>query len=199
MRALTRNLIALAFGAALISPAAFSQRASGKANQKANVQAIDAISAKATARESQPIKSTDKKTPISMRDEAKSPPGKGNWWTEADTNGDGKISAAEATANAAVNSQFATIDADKDGFLTSEEYREFYARTASQGEQHAATHSSVVTRDVWTRLDADADSKISLAEANGDASLKASFDAMDGNDDGFVTQAEYTAYAKLNK
>lgn len=199
MRALTRNLIAIALGAALVSPAAFSQGASGKAQQKANVQATDAVSAKATARESQPIKSTDKNAPISMRDEAKSPPGKGNWWTEADTNGDGKISAAEATANAAVNSQFATIDADKDGFLTSEEYREFYARTASQGEQRATAHSSVVTRDLWTRLDADADSRISLAEASGDAGLKASFGAMDSNDDGFVTQAEYSAYAKLNK
>jgi hypothetical protein len=80
-----------------------------------------------------------------------------------------------------------------------EEYREFYTHTASHGEQHATAHSSVVTRDLWTRLDADADSKISLAEASGDASLSGSFDAMDSNDDGFVTQAEYTAYAKLNK
>ena len=126
-------------------------------------------------------------------------PGKGNWWQAADANGDGKLSTTEANANAGLASRFATIDADKDGFVTNNEYRVFYAANASQGEQHAAAHSAVVTRDVWVKLDADADSRISLAEAAANASLTGSFATMDSNSDGFVTQDEYTAYIKSNK
>lgn len=126
-------------------------------------------------------------------------PGKGNWWQAADTDGDGKLSTTEANANAGLASRFATIDTNKDGFVSSDEYRAFYTANASQGEQHAAAHSAVVTRDVWVKLDADADSRISLAEAAGNASLTASFAMMDSNSDGFVTQDEYTAYTKANK
>lgn len=126
-------------------------------------------------------------------------PGKGNWWQAADTDGDGKLSSTEANANAGLASRFATIDANKDGFVSSDEYRTFYTANASQGEQHAAAHSAVVTRDVWVKLDADADSRISLAEAAGNASLTTSFATMDSNSDGFVTQDEYTAFTKANK
>ena len=126
-------------------------------------------------------------------------PGKGNWWQAADADGDGKLSTTEANANAGLASRFASIDASKDGFVTSDEYRVFYAANASQGEQHAAAHSAVVTRDVWVKLDADADSRISLAEAAANASLTGSFATMDSNSDGFVTQDEYTAYTKANK
>lgn len=126
-------------------------------------------------------------------------PGKGNWWKDADTDGDGKLSATEANANAGLSSRFATIDLDKDGFVTNDEYRTFYTQNASQGEAHAAPHSAVVTRDLWVKLDADADSRISLAEAATNVDLAASFAAMDGNSDGFVTQAEYTTYAQAHK
>lgn len=126
-------------------------------------------------------------------------PGKGNWWQAADTDGDGKLSTTEANGNAGLASRFATIDTNKDGFVTSDEYRVFYTTNASQGEQHATAHSAVVTRDVWVKLDADADSRISLAEAASNADLTASFATMDSNSDGFVTQDEYTAYTKANK
>lgn len=126
-------------------------------------------------------------------------PGKGNWWQDADTDGDGKLSTTEANANAGLSSRFVAIDSDKDGFVTNDEYRAFYTSNASQGEQHAAAHSAVVTRDVWVKLDADADSRISLAEAVSNTGLTASFAAMDGNSDGFVTQVEYTAYTKTKK
>ena len=52
---------------------------------------------------------------------------------------------------------------------------------------------------MWLTLDADSDSRISLAEAIGNAGLSASFTKMDGNSDGFVTQAEYTTYANLHR
>ena len=86
-----------------------------------------------------------------------------------------------------------------DGFVTTEEYRVFYTANASQGAENAAAHSAVVTRDVWVKLDADADSRISLAEAAANADLNAMFSMMDSNKDGFVTQAEYQAHAKTPK
>ena len=56
-----------------------------------------------------------------------------------------------------------------------------------------------MTRDVWVKLDADADSRISLAEAAANSDLNASFSTMDSNSDGFVTQAEYQAYSRMHK
>ena len=131
--------------------------------------------------------------------EAGAVPGKGNWWQAADSDGDGKLSATEANANAGLSSRFATIDANKDGFVTSFEYRSFYTRNASQGEQNNVAHSAVVNRDVWVKLDVDADSRISLVEAASNASLTSSFASVDSNNDGFVSQSEYTSYTKANK
>lgn len=237
MHALNRNLIALAMGAALMSPAAFAQSnkggqsatAAGQATAEtavttaqptlptqASPTASDAISKKTTDREtgtgedtasastdttsnagSSTMSSSTKATQEAMG--ATTNPGKGNWWKDADTDGDGKLSTTEANANAGLSSRFSTIDTDKDGFVTTEEYRTFYTANASQGAENAAAHSAVVTRDVWVKLDADADSRISLAEAAANADLTASFATMDSNSDGFVSQDEYTAYSKANK
>lgn len=245
MKALNRNLIALALGAVLVSPAAFAQDKGNKGQSatsagqatadsvrtgeqpasptlptQSSPTAQDAISDRTAAAEDRKDDMKDDESTAStdttatqnagsttLRNTASaaqdsmgaSNPGKGNWWKDADTDGDGKLSSTEANANAGLSSRFATIDADKDGFITTEEYRTFYTANASQGEQHAAAHSAVVTRDVWVKLDADADSRISLAEAAANADLSASFAGMDSNSDGFVTQAEYQAYAKAQK
>lgn len=66
----------------------------------------------------------------------------------------------------------------------------------SQGAEHAATHSSVVQRDVWTRLDSDGDGRISSAEGAVDTGFNAGFEAMDADRDGFVSDTEYRASAK---
>ena len=243
MHALNRNLIALALGAALVSPAAFAQQDKGNQGQatqatgsgqvtadsattgvrpasptlptQASPTASDAISDRTAAAEARKgddsttttTTTTQNAGSTTLRNTASaaqdsmgaSNPGKGNWWKDADTNGDGKLSTEEANANAGLSSRFSTIDTDKDGFVTTDEYRTFYTANASQGEQHAAAHSAVVTRDVWVKLDADADSRISLAEAAANTDLSASFSTMDSNSDGFVTQAEYQAYAKAHK
>jgi Ca2+-binding EF-hand superfamily protein len=66
----------------------------------------------------------------------------------------------------------------------------------SQGAEHAAAHSSVVQRDLWTRLDSNGDVKISTSEGEADAAFDTDFSAMDTDDDGFVTDAEYRTAAK---
>lgn len=193
MLSINRNLIALAMGAALAAPLAFAGDKTPAPAKAA--RATDAVSQKATARESSRMVT---ETPMSNVDGAspKSPPGKGNWWAEADIDGDGKLSAAEAKANAGVETRFVGIDADGDGYLTNAEYRKFYTSEASQGELHAQAHSAVVTRDVWTKLDANSDGKLSSSEVTSNTEVNGAFSSMDGNGDGFVTQAEYTAYAK---
>lgn len=66
----------------------------------------------------------------------------------------------------------------------------------AQGAAQAAAHSSVVQRDVWTRLDADGDGRISAAEGAVDAAFKADFAALDADDDGFVSDTEFRGAAK---
>jgi len=205
MHSFKQNLLMLALGFALVSPLAFSK---GTPNAHAAVPAATGAVNKATGNQidreqppsSQQTDSTKTSTSTdasqSMKAEAQSPPGQGNWWTEADTNDDGKISTAEATANAGLSSRFGIVDTNKDGFVTMDEYRSFYTNNASQGEQHATAHSEVVTRDVWTRLDANADGRLSASELAVDVKLNGSFTAMDSNNDGFVSQAEYRAYEK---
>ncbi len=220
MQVPNRTLIALAFAAVLASPLAFAQAEASGATPAApatpaiattpaspalpataargSARASDAVSARSTRQESMPTAMAAGATPT-QSSAAASNPGKGNWWTDADSNADGKLSMTEARANAGLNVRFATIDADKDGFVTQDEYRTYFTANASQGEQQAAGGSAVVSRDLWVRLDADSDSKLSLAEATGNAALSASFTTMDSNKDGFVTQAEYTAYARAHR
>ena len=206
MQVLNRNLVALALGLTLVSPVAFSKgppvgHVTGSVNAttpKLPEHATDVVPNKGSDKQGDD-RSMGNTTNQNMSEEAKSPPGKGNWWTDADTNGDGKISTAEATANAGLSSRFGIVDTNKDGFVTTEEYRTFYTGTASQGETHAAAHSSVVTRDVWTRLDADTNGKISAKEAAADTNISGSFALMDADHDGFVTQEEYVTYEKAHK
>jgi hypothetical protein len=68
----------------------------------------------------------------------------------------------------------------------------------SQGAEHAAPPASVVQRDVWTRLDADGDGRISTTEGAVDTEFNTGFAAMDSDRDGFVTDTEYQSAAKAS-
>jgi hypothetical protein len=117
-------------------------------------------------------------------------------WTRLDANADGRISATEADLDTGFDADFASMDADADGFVSDAEYRAFAKRDVAQGAVNAAAHASVVQRATWTRLDADADGRVSSTEADADAGFDASFAAMDANNDGFITDAEFRAHAK---
>jgi len=195
MRTSTQKMLAVALAAALATPIAFAANDPAKAKGKATTTATDAVSARTDAREAGKMAAPPSVTGTIVKDP---PPGKGNWFADADIDGDGKLSAAEAKANAGVDTRFGTIDANADGYVTVEEYRQFFTSTKSQGEVHAQAHSAVVTRDVWMKMDTNDDGKLSSTEVSGNATISGSFSAMDSNGDGFVTQAEYRAYAKTD-
>jgi hypothetical protein len=203
MQAINRNLLAFALCAVFAAPAFAGDNPPAKASKPTTTtspvtkptttSASDAVSARATARESGKVTEPKVKAAAS----ATTNPGKGNWWADADIDGDGQLSAAEAKANAGLDSRFSNIDADADGYVTNDEYRQFYTSEQSQGETHAAAHSAVVTKDVF-KLDANADGKLSPTELTTNAALSGAFSVMDTDKDGFVTQAEYDAYAKVH-
>jgi Ca2+-binding EF-hand superfamily protein len=125
---------------------------------------------------------------------AQTNPGKGNWWADADGDKDDRLSRDEAKANAGLDSRFSTVDTNGDGFVTRDEYLAFYKANASQGAEHAADHSAVVTRDLWGRFDADSNGLLSPTEIELDARLKTDFGSIDSDGDGFVSEDEYRAF-----
>ena len=70
--------------------------------------------------------------------------------------------------------------------------------TTAQGAVHAQAHSSIGQRDAWAKLDLDHDGRISATEANVDAAFNTRFGDMDSNHDGFISDAEYRAFAKAD-
>ena len=136
MQVLNRNLIALALGAALVAPAAFAQARLGPVaaptvptTSAGQATAQSAISAERPTVPTLPTQSNTRASDAvtTTTADARADAGKGNWWQAADADGDGKLSTTEANANAGLASRFASIDANKDGFVTSDEYRVFYA------------------------------------------------------------------------
>ena len=203
MQSINRTLLTLAIGALVAAPAFATDQASAAAKVKAPVAVptptSDAVSARATARETGRVKVPTAATSTNTTGTGNANPGRGNWWAEADLNGDGKLSATEAKVQAGLDARFSTVDADADGYVTNDEYRSFFTDAASQGEVNASAHSAVVTRDLWTQLDGNSDGKLSASEVSGNSGISGAFARMDGNGDGFVTQAEYTTYVKAHK
>lgn len=119
-------------------------------------------------------------------------------WARLDADGDARISATEADADTTFDGDFAAMDGDADGFVSDAEYRTFAKVDTAQGAANAASHSSVVQRDTWSRLDTDGDGRISALEADADAGIDGSFSSLDSDNDGFVTDAEFRAHAKAS-
>lgn len=98
-----------------------------------------------------------------------------------DTDKDGRISVAEAEADAVerVKRRFARLDKDQDGFIGKAELAGDKDRTASRRGSR-----------MMERIDTDKDGRISTAEAGNARKMR--FEQMDADKDGTVTVAELT-------
>jgi Ca2+-binding EF-hand superfamily protein len=116
---------------------------------------------------------------------ARPAPGGDHVFKTMDTDGDGKVSAAEHTAGA--TRMFAAMDGNADGKVTAEEmtasHQRITGRAPAAGEMSAAEKIKVI--------DADGDGMLTAGEhATGSKTM---FERMDTDKDGFVTRAEMAA------
>jgi Ca2+-binding EF-hand superfamily protein len=94
-------------------------------------------------------------------------------------------------ANAWLAARFAEIDANKDGGLTAEEIRTFYAARRGEGRgPPEGMRERMETRQAarFRFVDADLDGKITLPELR--VMADAMFRSMDADSDGALTRAE---------
>ena len=144
-------------------------------------------------------------TPPRTMEEQKTMPPQDPAWSRLDADGDGRISPVESDKDSKFGQAFDDMDTDDDGFVSDAEYGAFgkatppAVPTTAQGATQSAAHSAVATRGTFSGLDSDKDGRVSSTEANADAGFDAGFSAMDGNGDGFVTDAEYRAHAKTTE
>lgn len=214
-----RNLLAIALAAVLLSPAVVAQQGGGKGPpdlprtlptqgpqntpttnppeqtmremHKAEATAQSETSPPPSPMQSQGAEHAAPPASVVQRD----------LWTRLDADGDGKISTTEGAVDAEFNTGFATMDTDRDGFVTDTEYSA--AAKASmetgRGGTDASSNASSSLGDVMRRLDTNADGSISMSEGDADASIKSSFATIDANSDGMVTRAEYQAWLKATR
>lgn len=219
MQTHTRTLLMAAIAAVLLTPMAHAQNSHAQDHAATQVQAPPTLpvlppTASDTAQDAiemtKPVRSDSDQTdtpmtpPVSGQGaahaQAHSAVAQRDIWANLDTDHDGRVSAAEAGLDSAFNTSFGDMDANNDGFVSDTEYRTFAKASmdTSQGADHAAAPSAVVTRDVFSRLDTDGDGRISTTEAALDTDFNSMLSAMDTNSDGFVSQDEYRAHAKAD-
>lgn len=222
MKTRNRTVLALALGTVLVAPLASAQSDTGRANANARAglqQTVEPDQALPPPVNPDELmdRRVDPRVPAADVVGAAPPPppvqARGaaqaaghadvvqrDVWTRLDADGDGRISVEEGAVDADFDTDFEAMDADGDGFVSDAEFRA-QARAehrAETGGDRAAFHSAASQRSLWTELDADGDGRISLDEGSVDADFGANFEMMDGDDDGFVTDAEFRANARLD-
>ena len=121
---------------------------------------------------------------------------------QADKNGDGALSKAEAEAGMPrLAKDFAAIDANKDGKITPEELRAYGAKRHAHWKEHGGRgghHNPEAMKarfaERFKQADADGDGALSKAEAEKSMPrLAQHFAEIDSNHDGKITQDEMRA------
>ena len=111
-----------------------------------------------------------------------------------DTDGDGRISQAEALAPA--DARFREVDANGDGGVTADEARAlFEARVPKEMQEKLKERGLEDPGGAFVQsLDANQDGQVDLAESQ--APTVSSFQAMDGDGDGFATADEVSSFVE---
>lgn len=103
-------------------------------------------------------------------------------FSQLDTNADGAINRNElGNDTSGLRTRFDSLDANRDGTLSAEEY------SASSGFTP------------FVQLDANADGMISPGEARANAGVNQRFEALDADKDGNVSSEEYSASATVSR
>jgi len=216
MNASNRNLPAIALAAVLLSPAAWAQReGKGLPDMPRVEQAPPAPvpnSPEHTMRDIHKPATTTTDQADTTLPPPSPPESQGSehatehssvvqrdLWTRLDADNDGRISTGEGEADAAFRTDFATMDADHDGYVTDTEYRTAARTEAGMGGADASSRAAGGPGDVMRRLDANADGSISLSEGDADPTIKSSFSSIDANSDGMVSRSEYQAWLKAGR
>ncbi|MGO4910167.1 hypothetical protein ACEN2J_17775 [Pseudorhodobacter sp. W20_MBD10_FR17] len=105
-----------------------------------------------------------------------------------DTDGDGMVSAAEASTHASAG--FAQFDADGDGQISEDEYMDSAPSAMPMGRRNVERLYANRT-ERFKALDADGNGDVTLAEFM--AKAQAAFEAADADKDGKVTVWEFRA------
>jgi Ca2+-binding EF-hand superfamily protein len=113
-------------------------------------------------------------------------------FTQHDTDGDGKLSAAEAPERMKQN--FDRIDADKDGKITKEEITVAFRAMKERGEGKAADKGGPGgAKRIFNEQDLDADGRLDRKEAKG--RFADHFDQLDADKDGKLSLQELESAA----
>lgn len=107
--------------------------------------------------------------------------------SEADTNGDGALSAEEIEAHRAA--VFAAADTDGNGSLSAEEMQ------ASQERQNDERRARGMAKRIEA-LDTNGDGELSLEEMSKENRQAAMFKRLDTNEDGVISEEELAAMKK---
>ncbi|WP_282148987.1 EF-hand domain-containing protein [Algibacter lectus] len=114
------------------------------------------------------------------------PPSFSELLKKLDANEDGKLS--ENEVDGPLKEQFATIDADKDGFITEAEMKPKAKEAKSEKKSKGQGKGMPTYTELLEQMDADKDGKLSKSEVKGP--LKNDFSKVDTDKDGFLSEAE---------
>ncbi|MFO0910640.1 MAG: hypothetical protein U0794_20220 [Isosphaeraceae bacterium] len=106
---------------------------------------------------------------------------------QADTNKNGQIEASESRGNRAMQSVFLLADRDKSGGLTRDEYNRYLELLRDSGQTRAVAGLSDRGTGLFSNVDINNDSRLSLREIRGSVSA---LGKLDRDHDGRVTPEE---------